>query len=188
MVVSERQKFGIDKQQSPQQFSTDYGVIPNGRLNAYLRRGGREVAARSHRPQSPFFFRSVNAYAFPGGSVAATRERYMDETASVRRLKPILDLPATGQRGGWQEAVCPGRAAVQTSAQAGPGDYTALLMMAKFQRGTEMATVFYLPVWFDLFQNLLRLIISPELLGQCQGRLQPKFCLVRLVILVIANT
>jgi predicted Zn-dependent protease len=78
MMVSENQELGIDKQQSPQQFSTDYGVVPDARLNAYLSRVGREVAARSHRPQIPFSFRAVNAayvnaYAFPGGSIAATR-------------------------------------------------------------------------------------------------------------------
>lgn len=78
MMVSESQELGIDRQQSPQQFSTDYGVVPDARLNAYISRVGREVAARSHRPQIPFSFRAVNAayvnaYAFPGGSIAATR-------------------------------------------------------------------------------------------------------------------
>lgn len=93
MMVSENQELGIDKQQSPQQFSTDYGVVPDGRLNAYLSRVGREVAARSHRPQIPFSFRAVNAayvnaYAFPGGSIAATRGilAEMDSEAELAAL------------------------------------------------------------------------------------------------------
>ena len=48
------------------------------RLNAYLNQVGREMSVRSHRPNMPFSFRAVNAtyinaYAFPGGSIAATR-------------------------------------------------------------------------------------------------------------------
>ncbi len=78
MMMSEEEEISIDKQQSPQQFSSDYGAIQDKRLNTYINRLGQELAARSHRPDMPFSFRGVNAayinaYAFPGGSIAATR-------------------------------------------------------------------------------------------------------------------
>lgn len=78
MMMSEGQEIDIDRQRSPYQFSADYGVIQDSGLNGYLDRVGRDLATRSHRPQMPFSFRGVNAayinaYAFPGGSVAVTR-------------------------------------------------------------------------------------------------------------------
>lgn len=78
MMISEQQEVGIDKQQSPFQLSNDYGITQDSRLNTYVNRVGQEVAARSHRPNMPYSFSPVNAayinaYAFPGGSIAATR-------------------------------------------------------------------------------------------------------------------
>lgn len=78
MMMSPAQEIAVDKQQSPFQFSTDYGQVQDIWLNGYLDNVGRELAARSHRPEMPFSFRAVNAayinaYAFPGGSIAATR-------------------------------------------------------------------------------------------------------------------
>jgi len=78
IMMSPDQEIALDKQQSPFQFSSDYGQVQDIYLNAYLDRVGRELAARSHRPEMPFSFRAVNAayinaYAFPGGSIAATR-------------------------------------------------------------------------------------------------------------------
>jgi len=78
MLVSEDQEIRIDKENSPHQFSVDYGAIQDSRLNAYISQVGGKLAARSHRPQMPYSFRGVNAvyvnaYAFPGGSIAATR-------------------------------------------------------------------------------------------------------------------
>lgn len=78
MMISEQQEIGIDKQQSPYQFSNDYGISQDSRLNAYVNRVGQEVAARSHRPRMPYSFSPVNAvyinaYAFPGGTIAVTR-------------------------------------------------------------------------------------------------------------------
>ncbi len=77
-AMSEQEEIGLDRQQSPYQFSADYGMIQDVQLNSYISRVGKELAARSHRPQMPFSFRGVNAayinaYAFPGGSIAATR-------------------------------------------------------------------------------------------------------------------
>lgn len=78
MLVSENKEIQIDKQYSPQQFSSDYGAVLDSKLNAYVSQTGLKLAGRSHRPQMPYSFRVVNAnyinaYAFPGGSIAATR-------------------------------------------------------------------------------------------------------------------
>ena len=47
-------------------------------MNDYIAQVGQDLAAKSHRPDMPYSFQPVNAtyvnaYAFPGGSVAATR-------------------------------------------------------------------------------------------------------------------
>jgi predicted Zn-dependent protease len=78
MLVSQSQEIELDKQNSPHQFSADYGVSQDTQLNTYLNRTGRRLAAVSHRPDMPYSYRAVNAtyvnaYAFPGGSIAATR-------------------------------------------------------------------------------------------------------------------
>ena len=78
MLMSESQEIQIDRQQSPHQFSADYGTTQDAKLNAYVDRTGQGLAARTHRRQMPYAFRVVNAtyvnaYAFPGGSIAATR-------------------------------------------------------------------------------------------------------------------
>ena len=78
VALSESDEIRLDRQQSPHQFSTDYGVMRDNALNGYISRVGMELAARSHRPRMPYSFRGVNAafinaYAFPGGSIAVTR-------------------------------------------------------------------------------------------------------------------
>ncbi len=78
MLVSEDQEIQIDQQYSPFQFSADYGPVQDRRLNAYIDGVGQKMATRTHRPHMPYSFRVVNAtyinaYAFPGGSIAATR-------------------------------------------------------------------------------------------------------------------
>jgi predicted Zn-dependent protease len=78
MMVSETEEIEIDKKNSPHQFSSDYGPLQDASLNNYINQTGRTLAARSHRPHMPYSFRGVNAtyvnaYAFPGGSIAATR-------------------------------------------------------------------------------------------------------------------
>ncbi|MEE8540844.1 MAG: M48 family metalloprotease [Desulfobacterales bacterium] len=78
MLVSEDQEIQIDKKNSPHQFSADYGITQDTRLNNYIQRVGKDMAALTHRPHMPYTFQVVNAnyinaYAFPGGSIAATR-------------------------------------------------------------------------------------------------------------------
>lgn len=78
MMVSEAQEIEIDRQNSPHQFSADYGPLQDTYLNNYIDRTGKKIASLTHRPHMPYSFRGVNAtyvnaYAFPGGSIAATR-------------------------------------------------------------------------------------------------------------------
>ncbi|WP_456386964.1 M48 family metalloprotease [Desulfolithobacter sp.] len=78
VMMTRSQEIALDRKQAPFQFSADYGILMDRELNKYLNRVGMELARRSHRPDMPFSFRGVNAahinaYAFPGGSIAATR-------------------------------------------------------------------------------------------------------------------
>ena len=77
-LLSEAQEINLDKQQSPHQFSADYGANSDSQLNAYVRSVGRALAKTSHRPAMPYNYRvvdanHVNAYTFPAGSMAITR-------------------------------------------------------------------------------------------------------------------
>ncbi len=78
MLMTPDEEIAVDRQQSPYQFSNDYGVVQDKQLNAYIMEVGDKLAKNSHRPEMPFSFRAVNAsyinaYAFPGGSIATTR-------------------------------------------------------------------------------------------------------------------
>jgi len=78
MLVSEQQEIQMDKQASPQQLSTDYGVVSDMNLDDYVGKVGKSLSDTSHRPHMPYNFNVVNAnyvnaYAFPGGTIACTR-------------------------------------------------------------------------------------------------------------------
>lgn len=78
MLVSEDWEIKVDKQNSPHQFSSDYGTLQDDALNRYIQQVGSAMVPHTHRPQMPYSFQGVNAtyinaYAFPGGSIAATR-------------------------------------------------------------------------------------------------------------------
>ncbi|WP_020589801.1 M48 family metalloprotease [Desulfobacter curvatus] len=78
MFMSRNQEIAIDRQQSPFQFSSDYGVTQDNELNRYVSGVGRSMLPQVHRPDMPYNFQVVNAtyinaYAFPGGSIAVTR-------------------------------------------------------------------------------------------------------------------
>ena len=78
MLVSEDKEIQIDKQNSPYQFSADFGTVQDKRLNDYIDRTGKNIAAHTHRKHMPYNFHAVNAiyvnaYAFPGGTIACTR-------------------------------------------------------------------------------------------------------------------
>ncbi|MCC6472422.1 MAG: M48 family metalloprotease [Burkholderiales bacterium] len=76
--LSEEQELGLDRQRSPHQISRDFGATRDPGLNRYAAEVGSSLSSRSHRPAVPYSFRVVNAnyinaYAFPGGTIAATR-------------------------------------------------------------------------------------------------------------------
>ena len=78
MLVSPEQEIQIDRQNAPHQFSGDYGVCQDPALNQYLQETSRRLTPHTHRPEMPYNFNCVNAtyanaYAFPAGSIAATR-------------------------------------------------------------------------------------------------------------------
>ncbi len=78
MMMSKDQEIGIDRRQSPFQFSSDYGVTPDQELNRYVESVGQSMLPHVHRPDMPYRFQCVNAvyinaYAFPGGSIGVTR-------------------------------------------------------------------------------------------------------------------
>ena len=78
MLVSEDTEIQIDKQYAPIQISTDFGEVQDSQLNRYISEVGNKMAVKSHRSHMPYSFRVVNAtyvnaYAFPGGTIAATR-------------------------------------------------------------------------------------------------------------------
>ena len=78
MLVSEDEEIQMDQRNSPFQISSDYGPVQDNALNGYVREVGRQLASRTHRRQMPYSFSVVNAiyvnaYAFPGGTIACTR-------------------------------------------------------------------------------------------------------------------
>ncbi|MFC1453864.1 M48 family metalloprotease [Verrucomicrobiota bacterium] len=78
MFLSESGEVQIDRENSPHQMSADYGAVQDSELNRYVASVGNQLAAISHRPDMPYSFRVVNAvyvnaYAFPGGTIALTR-------------------------------------------------------------------------------------------------------------------
>lgn len=78
VMMGKEQEIAVDKQNSPHQFSEDYGVTQDPGLNRYVAEVGNRLGKVSHRPDMPYNFQTVNAnyvnaYAFPGGSIAATR-------------------------------------------------------------------------------------------------------------------
>ncbi len=78
MLISEEEEIALDKNYSPLQISNDYGRCQDHALNEYVHRVGQNIAKLTHRPHMPYSFQVVNAtyvnaYAFPGGSIALTR-------------------------------------------------------------------------------------------------------------------
>jgi len=78
MLVSEDQEIQMDRTYSPQQLSSDFGVVQDKQLEQYLQSIGKQISAKTHRPQMPYRYLPVNAtyinaYAFPGGTIACTR-------------------------------------------------------------------------------------------------------------------
>ncbi len=78
MIMDEKQEIAIDKRYAPSQFSTDYGTVQDQTLQNYIETSGKRLTTFTHRKHMPYNFHCVNAnyvnaYAFPGGSIACTR-------------------------------------------------------------------------------------------------------------------
>ena len=94
VMMGKEQEVALDRQHSPHQFSEDYGVVQDAGVNRYVADVGSRLAASSHRADMPYRFQAVNAnnvnaYAFPGGSIAATRG-IMVEMESEDQLAGLL--------------------------------------------------------------------------------------------------
>ncbi len=94
VMMSKDQEVALDRQHSPHQFSEDYGISQDAGLNRYVADLGGRLAGQSHRPDMPYRFHAVNAnyvnaYAFPGGSIATTRG-IMLEMQSEDELAALL--------------------------------------------------------------------------------------------------
>ena len=83
MIMSEAQEIAVDRENAPHQFSSDYGIVQDRSLENYIQATGERMAPNTNRPQMPYNFHCVNAnyvnaYAFPGGSIACTRGILLD--------------------------------------------------------------------------------------------------------------
>lgn len=137
--MSRSQEISTDRQQSPHQFSADYGPVQDASANGYLSGIGTHLASVSHRPDMPYSFRAVNAnhinaYAFPGGSIAMTRGLLVDteneaEVSGVlgHEVGHVAARHAAEQAGKTMiaQAVVMGGAVYASSKQAGLGNVVA---------------------------------------------------------------
>ncbi|MEI7900343.1 MAG: M48 family metalloprotease [bacterium] len=82
-MVGKGELLTLARQAAPSQFASDYGVVNDAQVNAYVTQVGRRLAATLRPadvvyPDMPFSFQVVNAvyvnaYAFPDGTIAVTR-------------------------------------------------------------------------------------------------------------------
>ena len=94
MIMDEKEEIAIDKQNAPHQFSADYGNAQDPGLQAYIEEAGKRLVPVTHRTHMPYNFHCVNAnyvnaYAFPGGSIACTRGILL-EIANESELAALL--------------------------------------------------------------------------------------------------
>jgi predicted Zn-dependent protease len=77
MLVSEAQEIAMGKA-ADQEAVAAYGLYPDPKVQAYVERLGKGLAAKSERPDLPWSFKvvddpAVNAFALPGGYIYVTR-------------------------------------------------------------------------------------------------------------------
>ena len=77
MLVSEAQEIAMGKA-ADQEAIAAYGLYPDPKVQAYVDRLGKGLAAESERPDLPWSFKvvddpTVNAFALPGGYIYVTR-------------------------------------------------------------------------------------------------------------------
>ena len=93
MLIDKNDEIELDKNNSPHQISADYGASTDPLLGEYVSHVGKRMSSLSHRPDMPYTYRVVdatyvNAYAFPAGTIAATRGIMLtlDNEASLAAL------------------------------------------------------------------------------------------------------
>ncbi|MDH4184708.1 MAG: M48 family metalloprotease [Nitrospinota bacterium] len=78
MLMDKDTEIQMDRENSPHQISADYGPNSDANMSEYISHVGVRLSSLSHRPDMPYTYRVVdatyiNAYAFPGGTISATR-------------------------------------------------------------------------------------------------------------------
>jgi predicted Zn-dependent protease len=76
-LVSTQEEISIG-QQAAKDVQQSIGLLPNPQVQEYVARVGKELAAKSERPELPWSFQvlddpTVNAFALPGGPIFVTR-------------------------------------------------------------------------------------------------------------------
>ena len=159
MLMTTSQELELDSQHSPHQFSADYGALQDQALNDYIAETGKQIAEISHRPDMPYSFRGVNAnyinaYAFPGGSIAITRGMLLEmenesqmagllghEVAHVtarHTAQRMTQHMVTGLLLAGAGAILADRAGDQEAALAmGLGGIATGVLLASYSRGDE---------------------------------------------------
>jgi predicted Zn-dependent protease len=187
MLMSEEEEIQIDRQNSPFQLSSDYGIIQDEALGTYVNQVGQRLALVSHRPRMPYRFNVVNAtyinaYAFPGGTISATRGILLeleDEAELASLLGHELGhvnarhTAARMSQAMLTQALVGGAAAIVGSQASALGDLTAQLgsigagaLLASYSRDNEreadalglryMASAGYAPYGFVELMDMLR--------------------------------
>ncbi len=139
--LSEQDEIGIDRKHSPQQFSADYGALQDPELNRYVNDLELSLARHTHRPQVPYSARVVNAnyinaYTFPGGSMACTRGIMLDMD-SEDELAALLGHE-TGHVNARHSAKQAGRGMV---AQAGAMAVNVAVAMSDYRGAAPLANI-----------------------------------------------
>ena len=158
MLMSSGDEIRIDEENSPHQISFDYGPVQDDGLNQYISETGYRLVPVTHRPEMPYSFRGVNAthvnaYAFPGGTIAVTRGLLL-EMQSEAQLAALLGhelghvtarhTAAAISRATWIHlgVLLAGVAAAAydetyTNLAVGLGGVGAFLFLAKYSRDNE---------------------------------------------------
>jgi predicted Zn-dependent protease len=92
--MGQRDELEVDRSMAAHQFSLDLGPIQDQGVNAYVSEVGASLHAQAHRRSLPYNYRVVNgnylnAYTFPGGSMALTRG-IMIELQNEAELAAVL--------------------------------------------------------------------------------------------------
>jgi predicted Zn-dependent protease len=139
--MSEEGELGIDRQHAPKQFSADYGAVQDEALNRYVNNLELSLGKTTHRPEVPYNARVVNAnyinaYTFPGGSMACTRGILLDMD-SEDELAALLGHE-TGHVNARHSAKQAGRGMI---AQAGAVAVNVAVAMSDYRGAAPLANI-----------------------------------------------